>query len=139
MRPTVVADKCFFDSNILLYLIEDDEPRTSIAKKLIDIGGTISVQVLNEFANVAVKKAQFTPQQILDSLAPVRDACEVMALDVETHDLAIEIMSKTNLGVYDANIVAAAELAGCDVLYTEDLSHGQVIGRVTVCNPFMAP
>ena len=54
------------------------------------------------------------------------------------HGRAVEIAEQHLLGMYDALIVAAAELAGCDVLYTEDLNHGQRIGRVVVRNPFKA-
>jgi predicted nucleic acid-binding protein len=131
-----VAARCFFDSNILLYLIEKDDTRTAIAKKLVDAGGIISVQVLNEFANVALKKPRMSPADIIEALLPVRDACEVVDLDLATHDRAMEILLTTNLGVYDASIVAAADLAGCEVVYSEDMNDGQRIGRVTIRNPF---
>jgi predicted nucleic acid-binding protein len=131
-----VAAKCFFDLNILLYLIERDDPRTAVAKKLVDAGGTISVQVLNEFANVATKKPRMSPGDIIEVLMPVRDACDVVAVDLATHDRAMEILSTTNLGVYDATIVAAADLAGCETVYSEDMNHGQRIGRVEIRNPF---
>ncbi len=38
--------------------------------------------------------------------------------------------------IYDACIVASASLAGCGVLYTEDLADGAVIADVRITNPF---
>jgi predicted nucleic acid-binding protein len=133
-----VADKCFFDSNVLLYLLEDDDLRSAKAKELVNAGGTVSVQVLNEFANVATKKFRMNSSAIVEVLLPIRDACEIAPLDLSIHDLAMAILNSTNLGVYDASIVAAAELTGCSVLYSEDMSHGQRIGGVTIVNPFLA-
>jgi predicted nucleic acid-binding protein len=132
-----VDAKRFFDSNVLLYLIGKDERRMAIAKALVEEGGTISVQVLNEFANVAAKKLRMEGGKIVEALMPIRDALQVVPLESETHDLAMEIFSKTNFGVHDCNIIAAAELSGCDVLYTEDMNHGQRIGRVMLRNPFV--
>jgi predicted nucleic acid-binding protein len=136
-RPIAVATtKCFFDSNVLLYLLEDDDPRSAVAEQLVRAGGTISVQVLNEFANIATKKFKMEPAAIVDSLAPVRGVCEIVPLELSTHDLSLEIKSVVTIGLYDANIVAAAILAGCDTLYSEDLNHGQRIGGVEIRNPF---
>ena len=73
-----------------------------------------------------------------ETLASATEFCDVVPLTLEGHVRAVEI-SKTHLvSIYDANIIAAAELAGCDTLYTEDLNHGQRIGSVTIRNPFMA-
>jgi predicted nucleic acid-binding protein len=131
-----VAARCFFDSNILVHLVGQDERRKSSAKVLVDAGGVISVQVLNEFANVAAKKMRMKGEQIVGALLPIRDACELVPLTLEIHDLAMDIFSRTNFGVYDCNIIAAAELSGCDVLYSEDMTDGQRVGRVSIRNPF---
>jgi predicted nucleic acid-binding protein len=60
----------------------------------------------------------------------------IVPVSSETHELALRLAQDAKLGIYDACIIAAAELAGCDVLYTEDMSHGQRIGRVSIRNPF---
>lgn len=129
--------KCFIDSNVLLYVIDEDARRTMIAKKLAEEKFTISVQVLNEFVNVATKKFRLSPTEIREALDPIRFECDLVAVTEETHELAWKIFCTTNFGIYDCNIIAAADLAGCDVLYTEDMNHGQRIGRVTIRNPFM--
>jgi predicted nucleic acid-binding protein len=131
-----VANKCFFDSNILLYLLDENDLRSIVAERLVKAGGIISVQVLNEFANVATKKFGMTPAAIVESLKPIRDDCEIVPLEVPIHDLAMEIKSQIKIGVHDANIVAAAMLTGCTTLYSEDLNHGQRVGRLEIRNPF---
>lgn len=128
----------FFDSNVLLYLLEDRNPKSAIAEELLAEGGVISPQVLNEFTDVARRKHRFEYAEIRELLDPIREKCRLVPLDFETHELGFAIAEQTNLRIYDACIIAAAELAGCDVLYTEDMNHGQRIGRVRVQNPFEA-
>lgn len=53
-----MPDKAFFDTNILIYAIAANDPRSQHAEELLAAGGAISVQVLNEFASVARRKLQ---------------------------------------------------------------------------------
>ncbi len=129
--------KTFVDSNILLYSVGSDLKKLQTARMLIEAGPTISVQVLNEFINVSTRKYRSSIEAAALALMPIRFACEVVALTLDTHLLAIEIAREVKISLYDANIVAAAQLSGCDVLYTEDLNDGQRIGKVTIRNPFM--
>lgn len=50
---------------------------------------------------------------------------------------ALRIHSRRGLSWYDSIIVGAAAQAHCDVLYSEDLQHGQSFGSVRVVNPFL--
>lgn len=125
----------FFDSNILLYLVEMG-PKTLPAQALLQKGGTVSVQVLNEFVHVCRRKYKMDLAVAAAFLAPVKASLVIVDLTLATHERAMEIAAMTNFRIYDCCIVAAAELAGCDVLYTEDMTHGQRIGRVTLRNPF---
>lgn len=134
-----MADRFFLDTNILLYSIDDDDRRTPIAKELVFSGAAIiSSQVLNEFANISSKKFKLTRQEIASGLGLFKMKCEIVPLTLRVHERAWDIFSATNLGIYDSNIVAAAELAGCDFLYSEDMNHGQRIGPVEIRNPFKA-
>ena len=126
----------FFDSNILLYLLEIDSPNRPVSLELVTAGGVISAQVLNEFTDVARRKYKISFEEIAAALAPIKEVCQIVPLTREVHDRGFEIASMHLLRIYDACIVAAAELAGCDVLYTEDLNNGQRIGGVTIHNPF---
>ncbi len=126
------------DTNILLYLILPHSPKSRISRDIVSAGGIISVQVLNEFVAVARRKLKMNLQDALDALAPIRQSFEIVPITEGTHKLAMAIAATTNFSVYDCNIIAAAELAGCDVLYTEDMNHGQRVGQVTIINPFLA-
>ena len=130
--------KVFADSNVLLYTIGKDQAKKEIARRIVGAAPAISVQVLNEFINVAVKKLKLPMAIAAETLMPLRFSCEVVQLTIDTHLRAIEIARANTIGIYDACIVAAAERASCDVLYTEDLSHGQKFGRVSIVNPFKA-
>ncbi len=126
----------FFDSNILLYLIDHDEIKSPVAEELVFGGGTVSVQVLNEFVEVALRKLKLPAQTVSELLGLIAKDLEIVPLTHETHKRAMQFMAGADIGTFDANIVAAAELSGCELLYTEDLNHGQKFGRVTIRNPF---
>jgi predicted nucleic acid-binding protein len=138
MKPTPVASSAFVDSNVLLYTLGPDSRKAELANRLLDESPTISVQVLNEFVNVALKKLKLDWAAIETALAHARAYCPVVPVGLSVHLRAMELARENLLNIYDANIIAAAELAGCDVLYTEDMNHGQRIGRVGIVNPFAA-
>jgi predicted nucleic acid-binding protein len=127
----------FLDTNVLLYLLSSDATKADRAEALLAAGATVSVQVLNEFANVALRKLDMTWSETLEALAAIRRTCEVESLTLETHARATEIAQRYRLGFYDSVIVAAALLAECRVLYSEDLHDGlRVEKALTVRNPF---
>jgi predicted nucleic acid-binding protein len=129
--------EAFFDTNVLLYLVSADAGKADVAEKLIAAGGHLSVQVLNEFVSVARRKAGLEWLEIDDVLGSVRQICRVHAMSVETHDTARGLAETHGLNFYDASIVASALLAGCDVLYSEDLQDGRRFERaLRVRNPF---
>jgi predicted nucleic acid-binding protein len=127
----------FFDTNVLLYLLSNDAARADRAEALLAAGGVVSVQVLNEFASVASRKLMMTIPEVREILSTVRSVCVVKSLDVETHDLGLELAERYGFSIYDGLIVAAAVRAGCAILYTEDLQRGQVIENLTIRNPFV--
>jgi predicted nucleic acid-binding protein len=136
MKPTRVT-KYFLDTNVLVYATERISTKALRANDLIAGQPVVSVQVLNEFTRILVRKANKTIDEVRLALAPIKIGAEIVPVTLETHELALEIVRKHQFAIFDANIIAAAELAGCDVLYTEDLSDGQRIGKVTIRNPFV--
>ncbi len=127
----------FLDTNVLLYLLSADEPKADRAEALLAARGIVSVQVLNELASVATRKLGLTWRQLGDLIAAVRERCEVQSLTEEGHDQARELAERYRLSFYDAAIVSSALLAGCRVLYSEDMHHGLKVDRsLTIRNPF---
>jgi predicted nucleic acid-binding protein len=129
----------FLDTNVLVYLASADARKADIAERLLAAGGTVSVQVLNELANVARRKMRLDWAETADLLAAVRAFVAVEAVTIETHDLGLALAERHGFPVHDAMIVAAGLLAGCDTLLSEDMQHGFVAaGQMTVVNPFGA-
>ncbi|MFZ5931796.1 MAG: PIN domain-containing protein [Pseudomonadota bacterium] len=127
----------FFDTNILLYLAGPDAAKADKAESLIAGGGVISVQVLNEIANVARRKMQMSWDETHRFLSLVRGLLRVEPMTVETHDSGLALAGRYNLSIYDAMIAAAALQASCDNLWSEDMQDGVLLeGRLRITNPF---
>jgi len=127
----------FFDTSVLLYLLSSDSQKADRVEALLAESGTISVQVLNEFTALASRKLKMPLVEIGEVLETVRDICRTEPLTIEDHDRACEIMERYKFSFYDSVIVASALHAGCKILYSEDLQHGQVIDeQLRITNPF---
>jgi predicted nucleic acid-binding protein len=114
-----------------------DRLKAEIAEELMAQGGVISVQVLNEFADVAARKFKSPWLQIRAVLSTVRDVCVVVPVSIDTHDRGIVIAERYKLRVYDSMIISAALQAGCTTLISEDMQSGQRIDDLTIHNPFV--
>lgn len=127
----------FFDTSVLLYLLSAQADKADRAEELLEQSGVISVQVLNEFTSVAIRKLGLSFAEVREVLGTVRALCTTHPLTIEHHDKATEIAERYGFSFYDSVIVASALLAGCKTLYAEDLQHRQVIDKqLTVINPF---
>jgi predicted nucleic acid-binding protein len=129
--------KPFFDTNVIVYAFTSDDPRSEEAYALMQAGGVISVQVLNELVNVWRRKQGRGWAEVQNGLRVVKTLLEPPApLTVAVHDAAVGIARDYGFSIYDSLIVAAALQAGCVTLYSEDLQHRQTIERLTIRNPF---
>jgi predicted nucleic acid-binding protein len=133
-----MSGDAFLDTNVLVYAAAKDDPRAETATALIAKGGTISVQVLNEFASIARRKLNWPWPEVREALAAFRVLCsEPLPITPATHDAALDIAQRDGLGFYDALIVASALEAGCSTLLSEDMQDARRIdGRLTIRNPF---
>ena len=132
-----MPDSRFFDTNILIYAFAAGDPRSARAEALVAGGGVIGVQVLNEFTNVTRRKLRWQWEQIEAALAVIEELLgPARPLTAAVHAGAVVLARDHELSFYDALIVAAALEAGCEVLFSEDLQHGQKFGALRVENPF---
>jgi len=127
----------FIDSNIVLYLLSGDAIKADRAEVLLEAGGVISVQVLNEVASVCQRKLKMSWEEIEMLLMAVKSACNTLPLTVASHEKAVEVARRFQLSIYDANIVASALLSGAGVLLSEDMQNGMNIESLTIQNPFL--
>lgn len=133
-----MGDKAFADSNVLLYLLSAYAAKADRAEAVLAARPVISVQVLNEVTHVCRRKLRLPWQAIDELLTSVRALCEVVPLTEATHDRARQLAERYQLSFYDAAIAAAALLAGCTRLCSEDFQHGLLMdGSLRVHNPFM--
>jgi predicted nucleic acid-binding protein len=127
----------FLDTNVLVYAFTTD-PRARAAQDLLARGCAISVQGLNEFANVARRKLGMDWQEVRDALAAILTVCRlIVPLDIELHEDAVRTAERHGYSVFDALMLAAAMRAECDVLWSEDMQDEMVVDRrLRIVNPF---
>jgi predicted nucleic acid-binding protein len=131
-----VTGSAFFDTNVPLYLLAGDAAKADLAEQLLGDGGTISVQVLNEFVAVARRKYATPWDEVDASLVALRYVCRVEPLTAQTHERAVALSKRYGFPIYDATIAASAIESGCATLYSEDFQHGQKLEGLTILNPF---
>ncbi len=128
----------FIDTNILVYLASADPAKAERAEALVGLGGAISVQVLNELANVARRKMSLSWAETNEWLALFRSLLEVRPLTVEVHEAGLALAERYGLSIYDAMITASALEAGCDTLWSDDMQDGLLVETtLRITNPFV--
>jgi predicted nucleic acid-binding protein len=139
-----MSAKFFLDTNVLVYTFDSQAMRKKRrAQELVEQAletqqGVISTQVVQEFLNVATTKfarplSYPDAQQFLhEILAPL---CTVFP-SVDLFRQTLGIQDETQNSFYDSLIISGALQAECEILYSEDLHHGQQIRHVRILNPF---
>ncbi|TSA10237.1 MAG: PIN domain-containing protein [Comamonadaceae bacterium] len=132
------VSKPFIDSNVVLYLLSGDAEKADRAEALLQLGGMISVQVLNEVASVCRRKLKMQWVEVQALLLAVKSACDVFPLTLASHERAIELAKRFQFSLYDAHIVASALMAGAEVLLSEDMQSGMLVDGLLIRNPFQS-
>jgi predicted nucleic acid-binding protein len=128
----------FADTNVVVYAFANDDAKIAIAEGILKKQPTISVQVLSEFLNVCRVKLGLDITNRHKLATELIAGCNVVSLAAVVVEKAMQIEVQAQISYWDALIVAAALLSGCDTLYTEDLQHGSVFeGQLVVVNPFL--
>ncbi|MGF6604804.1 putative nucleic acid-binding protein [Paraburkholderia sp. GAS448] len=131
------------DSNVIAYLFSSDTAKADRAEAAVVQGNpkpVISTQVMNEVTLVMSRKMGLSWPEINTLLGDVEEFCEIVPLTLEVHRQARHIAEHYGFRFYDSCIIAFALLEDCEVFYSEDMQHGQVIfDRLTVINPFRSP
>ena len=126
----------FADTNVVLYLL-DDGPKADRAEQILRQGPLISVQVLNEALVNCRRKAGLDWEETGAFLAGLQAVCPIVDLTLQTHEVGRALAQRYGFAVYDAMIVAAALIAGCSTLYSEDMQDGLLVeGQLRIVNPF---
>lgn len=133
-----MRDKVFIDTNIFLYAFSiKDKQKQERAKNIVLNDAIISVQVINETSVNLLKKFDFNELQIKEFIESCYEHYEVVNFFKEMLFTASGIREKYRYSYYDSLIIAAALLNKCNVLFSEDMQHKQVIEKqLTIINPF---
>jgi predicted nucleic acid-binding protein len=133
-----MQDSFFLDSNVLIYGYSEAEPeKQRIARELSDADGAyVSTQVLSEVGSVLIRKFGFAVGEARSRVASIAAGCDVVTVTPELVLDAFRIAERYRVGLYDAQIIAAALACGARRLFTEDLHHGLVIDGLELVSPF---
>jgi predicted nucleic acid-binding protein len=132
--------KVFLDTNIFVYsLDQSDSTKRKKCRNLIrsltdENSGVISTQVLQELYVAATAKLGADPLLVKDIIRSL-ERLETVVVSPMLIKEAIDCSLINQLSFWDALIVVTAECAHCEILWTEDLNHGQVIRGVRIENP----
>jgi predicted nucleic acid-binding protein len=127
------------DTNIAVYALTRTDKRLR-AREVLRSVGFLSVQVLNEYANVAKRKLGRDWEMISGDLASLRNAAgRIKPISDESNHEAERVAARYNVAFYDAVMIAVALANGATTLYSEDMQHGMIIdGKLTITNPFLS-
>jgi len=133
--------KVFIDSNVVIYVYSSSEKaKQQVARKIVKENYTvISTQVLQEMSNTLGRKYLLDYSSIKDTLQEcIYSNNEIYTNHQHTIFKACDIAKRYHFTFYDSLIISAALESNCDILYSEDLQHNQVIeGVLTIINPFI--
>lgn len=132
-------DKSFVDSNILLYLLSNDDRKKNIAKTILKTRPIISTQVVSENINVLLKKfKELSSEDVHRHANILLTYCIVKPVTAAVITQALELKTKYLLQWYDSTIIASALIQQCTIIYSEDFQPNQLIdGKLRVINPFV--
>jgi predicted nucleic acid-binding protein len=130
--------RVFADTNLFIYAESKDQHKAACALAIIQNSPVVSSQVINETVSVLTRKHGFLLSEAHEIAESLLDLCEVVAVDANTIRKAIDLAKRYSLSHWDSLIIAAALLANCQTLFSEDMQHGQVFDKqLTVVNPFI--
>lgn len=132
----------FFDTNVLIYSVSTslaEVGKRQASEALLDRSdGVLSIQVLQEFYVQITRPSRPKPMPHDIAVDFIRSWRRHQVVDNTSETLlaALSIKERCGFSYWDSAVIAAARAAGCSELFTEDLSHDQVVDGVRIVNPF---
>ena len=137
-----MSDRYFVDTNILMYAhdttagAKHERARALVESLWRDRSGVVSTQVLQELC-VNLRRKAGMPLDATTTREIVGDylTWHVVVNGPQSILEALDLEARHRVSFWDALVIHAAQAAGAEVLYSEDLSDGQQYGPVRVVNP----
>jgi predicted nucleic acid-binding protein len=139
----VQQGRILLDSNILVYFVDEhDSKKQKIAEEIIKKSvemktGVLSTQSLQEFYSVVTRKSLCSKEQAKTIVEKFKNTLPITQISVSHILKAIDISIQTQFSFWDSLIVSAAHSSGCVIVYSEDMSHNQLVNGVKIINPFI--
>ncbi len=133
----------FVDTNVLIYAVDQADLQKQQAAQawrrwLWETNrGRISFQVLQEFYVNAIKKQLSAQAEIRKEIEDLM-TWQPIPLDASVIARAWKIEDRYRISFWDSLIIAAARVADCRYLLTEDLQRGQELDGVMIVDPFLS-
>jgi len=133
-----MSGRLILDTNLWVYLYAQNEPKALRVRKLVDghfSDVVLSTQILGELYPVMTRKALCTPEQAGIIVNEMCLTFPVLAVATEHVLRALEIVNGYGYSYWDSLLLATASLNGCVTVYSEDMQHNQLIGKLRIINP----
>ena len=137
-----MRDSVFVDTNVFVYAytVKEPEKRETASGLLKErLAGTsifISTQILSEFYS-AMSKNKVAHKEILRYISEIIRCANIASVSLSTVESCLTLKERYEYSYWDSLLLAAALDCGCNILYSEDMQHSQVIDkRLTIVNPF---
>jgi len=130
----------FIDSNILIYTYSVTEPdKRQIARDTIDkYNSILSIQVINEFSNICLRKLKKTHEEIIAAVQEIAFNFPITQITIPIIVKALQLQEKYQFSYFDCIMLASALGHNCTYIFSEDMQHGQIIeNTLTIKNPFI--
>jgi predicted nucleic acid-binding protein len=129
------------DTNVLVYAFDQREAiKRPVARAVLETMRErqmpLALQVCGEFYNVLTRKFDKAPRDAAELAKGLMVSYLLFANSPATVSRALDLASSGRFSFWDANLLTAAEAAGCDVLFSEDMADGMRVGDLEVINPF---
>jgi len=131
--------KIFVDTSILIRALDPRYPERRTRARQLFTGEpsnrfVLSTQVLQEFYAVAVRRCgveSLRAKRVVRSL----DWMEVVTINGDLTERAIDIQVLNEISFWDSLVIAAAGAGRCAVVWSEEMTAGQVVSGVRIENP----
>ncbi|MCE7041103.1 PIN domain-containing protein [Dyadobacter sp. CY312] len=134
----MISANCFLDSNVILYLFDEEGRKREKAESLVSSVPYINSQVLVEVGNICKRKFGYSKSDITNIWSDLLMDCICVDIGDATMKYAIELIKRYDFQLFDSIIVASALEMKCVTLFSEDMQDGMVIDEVlTIVNPFI--
>lgn len=129
------------DTNILVYATDKrggarHDAATDIIRAARRADGALTKQAIVEFMNVAARKIKMPFDETLPFIREFLASFKLLLPTDTVVEDVLELLSRHNLSVWDARLLAVCKEHRCEYLLSEDFQDGARYAGVTVINPF---